>query len=134
MMYVKRMSTFETRVTDLRVMTEQQQTKVSSEIERINNRVTHECDKLRSQLEVLKKSNQEGNNGNDANTNDVMPDPSGGHASSNPGVNASNVNGHANSGPQTMYVNEVGLGGRYQRLYLSNDPSREMIVNLSKGL
>jgi hypothetical protein len=39
-------------------MMEQRQNEVSSEIEKINNKVTDECDKLRGQLEILKVATQ----------------------------------------------------------------------------
>ena len=101
----ERMSTFETRVTDLRVMTEQQQNIISSEIEKVNYKVTNVCDELRGQLELLKNSNQEGNNCKDTNTSDVMPDccrtdTSCGHASSIACINTGSVNSHSDGGPQ----------------------------------
>jgi hypothetical protein len=52
----KRVSTCETKMTDLRNMAEQQQNKVSSEIEKINSIVTKGCDKLMGQSELLKYS------------------------------------------------------------------------------
>jgi hypothetical protein len=126
----ERMSTFETRVTDLRVMTEQQQMKLSSDIEKMNDKVTNVCDELRDQLELLKNSNQEGNNGKDENISDVRPDncrtnTSSGHASSTACIVNCNVDGHSNSGPQVKYVNGVGLGGSQQSCSLNNDPVRK---------
>jgi hypothetical protein len=109
----ERVFTFETRVTDLRNMTEQQN-EVRSEIEKINNEVTDECDKLRGQLELLKNANELSSNSNSVNATAVMLDScqtgiSGGHDPSNSRVNASSVDGHVNGGPLNKGVKEAGL-------------------------
>jgi hypothetical protein len=110
------------------------QMKIGSEIEKMNCRVTNVCDELRGHLELLKNSNQEGNNGKDENTSDVMPDncrtdTSSGYASSTACIVTCNVNGHSNGGPQVKYVNEVGLGGSQQSYSLNNESSKERTGN-----
>jgi hypothetical protein len=99
----------------LRDMTEQQN-KVYLEIEKINNKVTDECDKLWGQLELLKNLNKGNYHSNSVNTSDVMldscrTDMSGGHPFSNSRVNTSSVNGHINGGPQINGVNDTSLEG-----------------------
>jgi hypothetical protein len=112
----ERVSTCETRVTELKNITEQQQTKVSSDIEKINSKVTTECDKLKGQLDLLKSLNQRGSKGNSLNASSVMfgsrqTESSSGHVPEKLCVNLNEGSGNLDGEPHNHVVHNRGSEG-----------------------